>query len=286
MPNVYGEMCTTPPVRISHPALFQAEYYSNPPKAGEVPKYKITPTFSKQDPAAMAFLEQLGDLINKVIVEAWPNPNDRPRIPMVGNEFAMIKDADISVGEKNRIPIIESYPERAGHYYFACTNKDKQELYDATGQPVIQPSIIYAGCWCMIRLQPWSWDNQNGKGISFTQTAVLFHHDDAPFSSRKKEEFSAMFPGAGGQVTGANNPANYNPPAGQAPQQGYTPPAQAATPSGPVHQGFSPAPAEPTGPPTHDQYGRPLAAPANPAPTHDGYGNPVPPGTPHDKIPF
>lgn len=254
-----GKLTTTPPVRISYPYLFQPRFYGNQPRPGETPRFGCTILLPKNDPAIKAYLNGLFNDIQALITEVWPNPAERPRAPIVGGEGCPIKNADETIG-KDHVPVIEKNPEYAGHWYINLSNVDQPQLFDINGQKIIHnQNQIYAGCWCLVSLHPYTWSNANGKGISFQVNGVLFNRDDKPFSNRVAPTYEQMFPGTPVNPQAAQNPANYAPQPGQV--QG-----QAPNPYPPQDQGFGTQPGQNMGNPA-------------PQPTQPAYQPPIDPAT-------
>jgi len=290
---------TTPPVRISYPNLFKPKTFSK--GSDEEPKYSVILLFNKADPAAREYLNSLYQIVNQLIIDKWPDPANRPRNPIVGNEFSPIKDADVSAGQKDRIPVVEKNPEYAGHWIISTSNRDKPDVFDENNQAILNPAKIYPGCWIQANIHPWPYDNNSGKGISFQINAARFARDDEPFAGRKKQSAEEMF----GGPSGAQNPANYAPnPAtmqGQAPSQipgqnpGFQPPAAQnqgfAGQSAPLPTQMTPNPTIPATNPAGNPGFNPVPA-SNPAIPAGQQANPYPTSAPvqnpsiNDDAPF
>jgi hypothetical protein len=132
---------TTPVGRLSFPSLFQAEAFE-----GGEPKFSCTLLFPKGTD-----LSALQSFAKTVAGEKWPKG--------LPNGFrSPFRDGD------QKEPMIDGY---AGHTFirFASTNRPK--VVDLNLQEIIDPSIIYAGCYVRVSCSCFAYDKAGNRGVSF-----------------------------------------------------------------------------------------------------------------------
>lgn len=156
------------PVRLSFPHLFVPK----PDEQGEL-KYSVTLLFPPK--ADMSLLKTAA---NEAAIEKFGNP---PKVKV----HSPFHDAQ----EKAHL---EGYAE--GWRYITVSNKSKPDVVDNFGKP-IDPVAIYPGCWGLVTMRRYSYDNQKRKGVSFGLQNVQKIGDDVPLGGGKpaaSDEFEIL----------------------------------------------------------------------------------------------
>ena len=178
----------TPAGRLSFPNLFEPK----PPSPGADPKYSCTVLLPKGDKEVKEFMGRVNDGIMTRIAEKWSNPDRRPAELNYG-----IKDGDkakFTAGVNAGKLKCEKYPEMANSWVIQASTKQKPQVLDANGAPVLAASDVYPGCWVRISFNLFAYDNVN-VGVSCGLQHVMKVRDGDPFgnSSRPEDDFGAFF---------------------------------------------------------------------------------------------
>jgi hypothetical protein len=172
-------------VRLSFPALFEAEDYQNDGKF----KYKASFLIPNDDPQK-AMLDQA---IAAVAKEAW---KDKAAAILAANEGNPQKHCFID-GVKR------AYEGYAGHWALSTSRQQekgrplvldgaKNPLTAADGKP-------YAGCYVNASVELWTQENSHGKAVRCTLLGVQFARDGDAFTAGSiadPEDFEDLAAGA------------------------------------------------------------------------------------------
>ncbi len=85
-----------------------------------------------------------------------------------------------------------------GHYFMSVSSDRKPDVRDEAMQSILDPGAIVSGDYGRVGLNCYTWDNPNGKGVSFgLQTVQLLRKGD-PLGSTvsAKDDFTAVAPAA------------------------------------------------------------------------------------------
>lgn len=182
----------TPEGRLSFPALFEPKA----PVHGAEPKYSATILIPKDGQNVSKDMKRLRALVDAKIAEKWPNANSRPsKLKMA------IKDGDTSefeTGANAGKLRKEKYPEMAGCWVITANTTNKPNCIDTSGNAILSPSEVYAGCWVRISLNVFAYDNVN-VGIGCGLQNVCKFKDGEPFGnvSRAEDDFSKFINASG-----------------------------------------------------------------------------------------
>lgn len=158
----------TPEFRVSYPHLFQPQQpMAN--SASQDPKYSTVMLFKKGED-----LSKLKAAAEAAVSAKWGN--DKAKWPK--NLRSPFRDQ----GEKET----EGY--EAGAVFMTATSKQRPGIVDDKVQPVIDPSKIYAGCYCRATVRAYAYDNAGNKGVAFGLQNVQFLRDGESLSGRAKAE--------------------------------------------------------------------------------------------------
>ena len=157
----------TPEFRVSFPYVFSQKKAMDPTKEG---KYSITMLFPKG-----ADLSLLIQAVQECMTDKF-GP-DKSKWPKVRNPFR-------DQGEK--ADKLKGY--EPGAVFLTATSKERPGVVDHAVQKIIDPSVIYAGCYAIAEVNAFYYDNTGNKGISFGLRNVQKIRDGEPLSSRSRPE--------------------------------------------------------------------------------------------------
>jgi len=76
-----------------------------------------------------------------------------------------------------------------GWHYINTKSKFEPTVVDQRRQSIIDPKMIFAGCWCRFHINAFAYDHpQGGKGVSFGLNAVQLVREDERLDGRKTAE--------------------------------------------------------------------------------------------------
>lgn len=190
------------PARTSVPVRVSWAKQIFVPRAGEDggdPKYGVTLLIAKNDPAQMAFLKQIHQDAKEALEEAWSDVATRPRIPIIGDTYSIIKDGDKTT-DKNGVPYKVKNPEYVGHYFIRTANRNRPAVVDRNRQEILDPEKVYSGCTCKVNLNVYSYQGKTSKGITCGLNGVQFWADGERIGGGRpslESMFDAAPPAAG-----------------------------------------------------------------------------------------
>lgn len=199
--TVFVDPRTTPPVRISYPAIFE----KHAPQSGSgAPAYSVALMFDKKDKEHMAFLKLLMADMTKLLEGNWPDPATRPRIPLHGHDKSPIKDGDTACNQQG-IPLKEKNPEYAGHFILrAASYGDAMTVVDRNKAEILDRGAVYGGCFCKINLNAYARMRSDNPGISIGLNGVQKWADGESFGGNARPSVDSMF-----ESSASDDPANY-----------------------------------------------------------------------------
>jgi len=154
---------------ISYPALFE-------PKANlsGALKYSCSLLFHKTDTASIEALQSAVDAATaKGKVDLWNN-----KVPKFRYEALRDGDAELASGEK-------SDKIYAGKMFLNCTSNTAPGVVDQRAQPVMDPSIIYAGCIVRGQLNAFPYKNSGNAGVAWGLNGIMFIKDGERLDGRQ-----------------------------------------------------------------------------------------------------
>lgn len=174
---------TTPPVRVSYPTVITPRTFQGGDGA---PQYSIVLMFDKKNKEHKAFLKKLNEAAIKVKNEAWPNPDNAPRIPIVGHDKSPIKDADKNCNGQG-VPLHEKNPEYAGHFIVRAASYDQPAVVDRDKSEIVAKNKVYGGCMCEVNINPYARKRKENPGISIGLNGVRFWTDGDSFGGSRPD---------------------------------------------------------------------------------------------------
>ena len=191
----------TPEFRASYVFLFTPQ--ENKQDDGKVKKeYTVTAIFPKGadlKPLQAAAMKALSDKYG-ADQSKWPTNLRSP--------FRKCKDRWKNEGGKQTIP--PGYEDGDAVFItLKASEKYRPGVVDAAVQDIIEPRILYSGCYCRASVRPYVYDNKGNKGVSFGLNNVQKLRDGEPLGgvSRPTDDFEpvadAAGEGTGGGMTAA-----------------------------------------------------------------------------------
>lgn len=152
----------TPPVRLAFPALFKPKPRFQGSDRETYQAVLLLPPDTDMAPFVAAMKAAMVEKFGKVI-----------QLPAAKNP---IRDC----GDKT----IDGYED--GWAYINTHSGYAPAVVDQQRQEIIDPSKIYAGCWCRFHLTAYAWDHPSGgKGVSFSVNAVQLVRDGERLDGRR-----------------------------------------------------------------------------------------------------
>jgi hypothetical protein len=162
----------TPEFRIHYPKVFEADSFN-----GGAMKWSFVMMFPKENEAELAEMKQL---MAKAIEKKWSGgkPSGLRNPLRDGDEDRADKD---EFGGMLFANAQEYTTKRDG----SMKNRPPVLVADAQGNVVemVDPSDMYAGCWCRAKISASAYDNMGNKGISFYYQSLFKVRDDEVIST-------------------------------------------------------------------------------------------------------
>ena len=153
----------TPPVRLSFPALFEPKPVA---KGSDDEKYQAS-LLLPPDLDMKPFM----DAIVAAAKEKWGG--NLPKFPAKNNPIKSCDDKELA-----------GYDE--GWHYINTKSNYPPTVVDQRRQEIIDPTRIFAGCWCRFHINAYAYDHPvGGKGVSFGLNAVQLVREDARLDGRR-----------------------------------------------------------------------------------------------------
>ncbi len=154
----------TPPARLSFPWLFEPQ---QPLQVGGKPMFSAVLLFPKSTDLSV---------LKAAIIAArdakWPDPTKRPKGLRNPLRDGAEKDLD---GYKDC-------------FFLSAKSLMRPGVVDEGVKAILDPTVIYAGCWVRASLSVYGYDKAGNKGVAFGLQNIQKLKDDAPFGSRAKPE--------------------------------------------------------------------------------------------------
>lgn len=154
--------------RLSYANIFEPKA----PQSGGDPKYSVTLLIPKTDTATLA-------KIKEAIADARENfckRNGANALPVKPNTTLHDGDGVRDSGDPYG-------PECHGHYVITVSSKQKPVIVDRNGQPILDSSEVYSGCYGRASINFYGYSQAGKKGISAGLLAVQKLADGEPFGT-------------------------------------------------------------------------------------------------------
>lgn len=155
-------------VRFSFVNVFEAKA----PVDGGDAKYSVTLLIPKSDTATLG---KIAEAI-KDARENFCNRNGANALP--AKPATTLHD-----GDGQRPNGDEFGPECKGHYVITVSNKQKPVIVDRNGQPILDSTEVYSGCYGRASINFYGYSKAGKKGISASLLAVQKLADGEPFGT-------------------------------------------------------------------------------------------------------
>lgn len=152
------------PCRISFAAIFEPKSIN-----GSDPKYSVSCVIPKSDKATLM-------KIHKAIEAAKEDGKSRKwggKIPP--NIKLPLRDGDIDR------PDDESYKDS---FFVNATSKDAPQVVDRHVQPVMDPMMVYSGCFCNVSVNFYPFNANGNRGVAAGLGNIQFVRDGERLSGR------------------------------------------------------------------------------------------------------
>jgi hypothetical protein len=158
---------TTPVGRLSFPALFKAESME-----GGEPKFSCVLLF----PKGSTDLSALQAMAKAAAAEFWPKG-------MPQGARSPFRDGD------QKDPMIDGY---AGHIFVRFSSTQRPKVVDLNLQEIVEPSEVYAGCFCRVSASCYAYDKTGNRGVAFGLLNVQKVKDGESFgiASNVEDDFA------------------------------------------------------------------------------------------------
>jgi len=157
---------TTPYFRVSYPNLFKSKLNTLNGKQ----EFSVTALFKKGEDLSGMERVMKNAMENRFGKDeaAWPADFRKP--------FKMQSDK----GVDGVLP--EGHEDGAVYCEFKTENRPT--VVDKDREEIIDPSMLYAGCWARAAVNANAYDQGGNKGVTFWLNHVQFYKDDSPLSNR------------------------------------------------------------------------------------------------------
>ena len=155
-------------IRMSYTYLFEPQESLG----GGEPKYAITMLIPKSDTATVAKIQAA----IKEAREAFCAKNGAASLPASPKHPLHDGDGLRDNGEPFG-------PECRGHWVLKARSKTKPTVVDRNGQPILESSEIYGGCYGRVSFTLFGYNTAGQKGIGAALLAVQKLHDGEPFGT-------------------------------------------------------------------------------------------------------
>ena len=156
-------------VRLSYAYLFEARASQ---QGGDDAKYSVTLLIPKSDTVTIGKIKQAMQEAR----DNFCNRNGANAIPAKFNHTMHDGDGTRDSGE----PYGE---ECKGHYVITVSSKQKPVIVDRAGNPILDSSEVYSGCYARASINFYGYNTNGKKGVSAGLLAVQKLADGEPFGT-------------------------------------------------------------------------------------------------------
>jgi hypothetical protein len=155
-------------VRFSYANIFEPKA----PQGGGEPKYSVTLLIPKDDKATLA-----------KIAEAIKDARDNFCNRNGANALPAKPVTSLHDGDGQRLNGEDFGPECRGHYVITVSSKTKPVIVDRNGQPILDSTEVYSGCYGRASINFYGYNKAGKKGVSAGLLAVQKLADGEPFGT-------------------------------------------------------------------------------------------------------
>lgn len=152
--EVLNTKVVTGKVRFSFVNVFEPKAF-----ADQEPKYSVMLMIPKSDVGTVAKIKAaIDNAAKKGLTTKFGG-----KMPTVLK--TTFKDADKDTNMDGDV-LSSVYPETAGHYVINVSSKTQPKVIDLYGNPIIDPTELYSGCYGRASINFYAYAQQGNKGIS------------------------------------------------------------------------------------------------------------------------
>lgn len=164
-------------VRFSFVNLFEAKVFGDNTQA----KYSLMLLIPKTD---VVTIERINAAIEAAAQKGLSTKFGGKRPAILKNT---LKDVDKDTDQDGE-PLAKKWPYAVGHYAINVSSTRKPQVVDQNLNPVIDPSVVYSGCYGRASLNFFAYNNNGNKGISAGLGNVQFLEDGEPLGGTTTAE--------------------------------------------------------------------------------------------------
>ena len=139
---------------------------------GGDPKYSVSAIIPKSDTKTINAIKAAIEQAKKDSVSKWGG-----KVP--ANLKLPLRDGDIDR------PDDENYQE---HFFLNATSKDAPQVVDRHVQPVLDPMMVYSGCYCNVSVNFYAFNANGNRGVAAGLGNIQFVKDGDRLSGRASAE--------------------------------------------------------------------------------------------------
>ena len=163
----------TNPTKVIVPCRFSYLHCWEPDSVnGSEPKYSVSAIVPKSDTKTVNAIKAAIEQAKKDSVSKWGG-----KVP--SNLKLPLRDGDIDR------PDDENYQE---HFFLNATSKDAPQVVDRHVQPVLDPMMVYSGCYCNVSVNFYAFNANGNRGVAAGLGNIQFVKDGDRLSGRASAE--------------------------------------------------------------------------------------------------
>lgn len=157
------------PTKVIVPCRFSYLHCWEPDSVnGGDPKYSVSAIIPKSDTKTINAIKAAVEQAKKDSISKWGG-----KIP--ANLKLPLRDGDIDR------PDDENYQE---HFFLNATSKDAPQVVDRHVQPVVDPMMVYSGCFCNVSVNFYPFNANGNRGVAVGLGNIQFVKDGDRLSGR------------------------------------------------------------------------------------------------------
>lgn len=175
--NYASTKVTTGKVRFSFVNLFEPKAFGE----GQPEKFSVMVLIPKSD---VVTVKACKDAIDTAAKNALMTKFSGKMPAVLKTTF---KDCDVDTDNDGEI-FAEKWPYAAGHYQINVSTLNRPAIVDAGLQRVLDPTVVYSGCYGRVSINFFAYCFQGSKGISAGLNNVQFLEDGEPLGNVSSPE--------------------------------------------------------------------------------------------------
>lgn len=157
-------------VRLSYCNVFEARASQD----GGEPKYSVSLLIPKSDTATVAMIEKaIESTIQDATAKTFQGKAKGLKLPL--------RDGDTEKDD----------PAYEGHWFLSASSKQKPIILDENRNAVLDPRVIYSGCYGRASINFFAFNTNGNRGIAAGLNAIMKLTDGEPLGGTYTEEIAA-----------------------------------------------------------------------------------------------